>query len=151
MADVIRLTLEQKIALGEWRNHLGDDYDSNSSKNLENEVQEAMDKLDGYSRGNEYVLISKTEVHPQVWNALKNANSYTGSIDEAFDNGDEDPKYHQAMKVEKNVFEALLELLVVAIQGQINKLSGKGSGHGDDRSPQASRKPRTGEQDAYEP
>jgi hypothetical protein len=152
MADFIRLNQNQKDTFRDVFNAYEKKYDIQESRALDEAIQDGVDKLDGLSPSDQYVLISKPEVHPAVWTALKRAHTLKIGKVEDFENGDEAPEYRKSMNIDKNLLEALLALLAaLLVQAITNALPGKGSAHGsDDRSHKAGRKPRTDAQDAYE-
>ncbi|MGV8890089.1 MAG: hypothetical protein ACOH2P_19060 [Pseudomonas sp.] len=148
MADFIRLTQDQKHIFRDVFNAYEKKYDVEESRALDEVFKDGMDKFDGLPPSNDYILISKPEVHPAIWTALKRANA--GNIED-FENGDVAPEYRKSMQVDKNLLEAVLALLAALVQAITNALTGKGSAHGsDDRSHKAGRKPRDDAQDAYE-
>lgn len=145
MADFVRLTQAQKEQFNDIYTAYGSSYELNESSRLNDEFENAADKLSVEPSG-QYVLISKPEVHPQVWTALGRAD--VGKI-QNFDNGDEDPEYNKARKVDVNVLEALLRLLVSLIQSATNALAGGSEGYGDGQPPKSIKKPRQRSDDGY--
>ncbi|MGF6314969.1 hypothetical protein [Pseudomonas frederiksbergensis] len=151
MADFIRLNQDQKNTFRDVFNAYETKYDIEESRALDEVVQDAVDKFDGLPPSDQYILISKPEVHSAIWTALKRAHTLKIGKVEDFENGDVAPEYRKSMKVDKNLLEAVLALLAALVQAITNALPGKGSVHGgDDRSHKAGKKPRTDAQDAYE-
>jgi len=142
MAEVLRLTQEQKIILSEFRESHGDEYHKDSSNKLNDLFRDSADEFNDIPDSGEYVLISKAEVHNQVWTAL--VKSGASSKPEHFENGDSDPEYKQSVKVEKNLLEALLDLFAALIEALTKLLGGGRSGEkvieDSDRAPGRSRK-----------
>ena len=64
MADFVRLTQTQKEQFNEIYNAYGSSYELNVSSKLNDEFENAADKLSIEPSG-QYVLISKPEVHPR--------------------------------------------------------------------------------------
>lgn len=145
MVEVLRLTQEQKIILSEFRESHGDEYHKDSSNKLNDLFRDNTDDFQDIPDSGEYVLISKAEVHNQVWTAL--VKSGATSKPEPFENGDKEAEYRQAVKVEKNLLEALLSLFVVLIE-QLTKLVSGRSGEKvseDEPAPGKGRRPRAEE------
>lgn len=123
MEQANRLSQAQKIFLNEIYESFGDSYHINESLRLNDIFERAADSLN-VEPSDQCFLISKSEVHPQIWNALRRAR--VGKL-QHFDNGDEDPEYNKARKVDTNLLEALLALLVNLIQS-LTKAIGGGTG-----------------------
>lgn len=146
MADFVRLTQAQKEQFNDIYNAYGDSYELNESSKLNDEFEKAADKLSVEPSG-QYALISKTEVHPQVWTALSKAGI---GKSQDFNNGDSDPEYQKARKVDTNLLEALLALLVTLIKSLTTAMKGGSGDDGDEQSPKAGRKPLQRAEDGYE-
>ena len=146
MADFVRLTQAQKEQFNDIYNAYGSSYELNESSKLNDEFENAADKLSVEPSG-QYVLISKPEVHPQVWAALGKAG--IGKAQD-FNNGDTNPDYRKARKVDTNLLEALLALLVTLIKSLTTALKGGSGDDGDEQTPKAGRKPRQRPEDSYE-
>ncbi|MDM1709587.1 hypothetical protein HX137_02925 [Pseudomonas sp. 165] len=123
MANVIRLTQDQKVLFAKLFEQHGDSYELNNSEKLNAMLEECASSFENLPKGDEHVLISKTEVHPQIWKALEKSGVSLGV--ENFDNGDEDPEYQKSMKVEKNLFEALIALLAALLEMLTSALTGR--------------------------
>ena len=145
MADFVRLTQAQKEQFNAIYNEYHESFELNESEKLNTAFEEANDNLTVEPSG-QYVLISKTEVHPQIWTALGRAG--IGKVQD-FDNGDSDPEYQKARKVDTNFLEALLALLVSLIQSLTKAIGGGSGSDGDEQTHRAGRKPRRSE-DGYE-
>ncbi|CAI3810731.1 hypothetical protein GLGCALEP_06367 [Pseudomonas sp. MM221] len=151
MSNVIRLTQDQKVLFAKLFEEHGDSYELNNSEKLNAMLEEYASSFDSLPRGDEYVLISKTEIHPQVWKALEKSGVSRGV--ENFDNGDEDPEYRKSMKVEKNLFEALIALLSALLEMLTNALTGRhGAAPGADAGGRETRRrPRVDNDSGYQP
>ncbi|WP_155943739.1 hypothetical protein [Pseudomonas sp. G5(2012)] len=147
MADFVRLTQAQKKQFNDIYVKYHESFELNESERLNAAISKEYDSLSMEPSG-QYVLISKTEVHPQVWTALGRAG--VGKIQD-FDNGDEDPEYNKARKVDLNVLEALLRLLVSLIQSATNALTGGSGddGDGDGQTPKSIKKHPQRSDDGY--
>lgn len=143
----LRLTQEQKILLGEFVNTKGASYEQNESDNINDILEKNLDELNKFNAGTQVVLISKPEVHPQIWNALRK-NDLGTIVD--FDNGDVDPTFRKGMKVNKNLLEALFDLIKFLIIEATNMLTGKRPGVSNADGPGKARAPRR-DADVYEP
>lgn len=146
MADFVRLTETQKKQFNDIYNEYHESFELNESERLNAAFEEANDNLSVEPSG-QYVLISKTEVHPQIWTAL--GRSGIGQ-NQDFDNGDEDPEYQKARKVDTNLLEALLALLVSLIKSLKKTITGGSGDDGEGHEPRANRKPRQRPDHAYE-
>ena len=152
MANVIRLTQDQKVLFAKLLEQHGDSYELNNSEKLNFMLEEYASSFESLPKSDEYVLISKTEVHPQVWRALEKSGVSRGV--ENFDNGDGDPEYRKSIKVEKNLFEALIALLAALLEMLTNALTGRhGAAPGADSGGRgARRRQRVDNNDSgYEP
>lgn len=146
MAEFLRLTHEQKIAFRDVFNTYEKKYNTEDSQKLNEIIKNGIDKFDGLPKSTEYVFISKPEVHPAIWTALKKA--HIGKIED-FENGDLESKYRKSMKVEKHLLEALLALLVAIIESVTKVFTGKGADDGAE-SPKSRRKHRQDAENSYE-
>lgn len=143
-----RLTQEQKHILNDLVNTKGASYEQDESNELNDVIEDALNGLEHFDTGDKVILISKPEVHPQVWNALRKGNA--GKVVD-FDNGDVDPSFRKGMAVNKNLLEALFDLLKVLIEQFTKLLSGGRPGDGDAAGgPSKSRTPRRDAESAYE-
>lgn len=146
MADFARLTQAQKEQFNDIYNAYGASYELNESPKLNDQFESAADKLSVEPSG-QYVLISKPEVHPQIWAALGKAGI---GKNQDFDNGDSDPEYQKARKVDTNLLEALLALLVTLIKSLTTALKGGSGDDGDEHHPKQGKVRKARNEDAYE-
>lgn len=146
MADFVRLTQSQKKQFNDIYAEYHESFELFESVRLNAAFEEANDNLSVEPSG-QYALISKAEVHPQVWTALGRAG--VGRI-QYFDNGDPDPKYQKARKIDTNVLEALLALLVSMIQSLTNPFGGGSGDDGGEHSSKSGKARRQRDEDAYE-
>lgn len=142
-----RLTQEQKSLFNELVNTKGASYEQDESDDINDLLEENLNALDEFNAGPQYILISKPEVHPQVWNALRKNNA--GKVVD-FENGDVDPSFRKGMQVNKNLLEALFDLLKVLIIEFTNMLTGKRPGSGNADGPSKARTLRRDAESAYE-
>jgi hypothetical protein len=135
MAD-LRLTHEHKKTLIKI-------HEAFKGSDLRKKIQDSAGDFDLPHSG-EFVLISKPEVTDEVWNELKRAS--VGQVID-FDNGDSDKEYRKAIKVERNVLEAIMAFLAALIDGLTKVVTGKAQGLTGGRIQGRARKPK---EDAYE-
>ncbi|KJH79026.1 hypothetical protein [Pseudomonas sp. ES3-33] len=141
MIDFLRLTQEQKIALVEIHKQY-------KGQKLIDEIYTASSNLEHLPISGEYVVISKPEVTDEVWDALVKAG--IGKV-RKFDNGDQDPDYRKALEVERNLMEAIFEVLEGLIRAVVKgAVTGIRQGIANGRTPDKAKRPRRDAEDAYE-
>lgn len=132
MIDYFRLTQEQKIALVKT-------HEKYKGQKLTDEIYKASSGLEHLPLSGEYILISKPEVTDEVWDALVKAG--IGQV-RKFDNGDQDPDYRKALEVERNLMEAIFQVLESLIRAVVKGVTGKGQGIAEGRTPDKARRLR---------
>lgn len=138
MSD-LRLTHEHKMTLIKL-------HESFKGSELRKAIQDSAADFDLPHSGI-FVLISKPEVTNEVWDELKRAS--IGQVID-FDNGDSDKEYRKAIKVERNVLEAIMAFLAALIDGLTKKVTGKGQGLTDGEVQRRARTRKDDADDAYE-
>lgn len=146
MAEFSRLTQTQKEQFNEIYEKYHESFEFNESEKLNAAIAKEYDSLSIEPSG-QYVLISKTEVHPQVWTALGRAG--VGKLQD-FDSGDDNPEYNKARKVDVNVLEALLRLLVSLIQSLTKAVTGGSGDAGDEHNPRPGKARNARSEDGFE-
>lgn len=152
MSGYARLTQEQKLAFHDMFNECGVSYELEKSDKLNEVFNQASKTLNDIPESGNYVLISKPEVHGQVWYALCDAN--IGKL-QSFDNGDPEEAYRKARKVDVNLLEAFIAMIVAIMKFLTRSLAGGPGGEGthdgtDGNSHNAGRQPRLRHETGYE-
>lgn len=148
MENIARLTQKQKEAFAEVFQHYGSNYELLYGPELNEFFEDTVDGLGHIPLSDEFILISKPEIHDQVWNALR--LSRAGYDIQSFDNGDPDPAYQQSMKVDKSLLEALVEFIIAFLQAMTKAVKRAHSGVGQRRMG-ASKTPPIKDGASYEP
>ncbi len=144
-----RLTDDQKVQLNEvFEGMKSENYESDDSQTLNDNIESLVEShihLNEYSGDN--VLISKPEVHNQIWTALK--KSGIGKIVD-FQNGDNDPNYNKGMLINKTLFEAILDALIIIVHKLLGDPQDNCNVKSGSRPPSLATRPRRGLDDTYE-
>ena len=145
----IRLTEKQKTQLNEIFEDLkSENYESNDSQSLNDSIESLVESLMHLNEyGDDNVLISRPEVHNQIWTAFKKSG-VGKTID--FQNGDSDPNYNKGMLINKTIFEAILDALLLIVRKLLGDPQDNGNGKPDSRRPILATRPRQDLDSAYE-
>lgn len=145
----IRLTEKQKTQLNEIFEELkSENYESSDSQRLNDSIESLVESFIHYNEhDDDNVLISKPEVHNQIWNAFKKSGA--GKIID-FQNGDSDPNYNKGMLINKTIFEAVLDALLLIVRKLLGDPQDNGNGKAGSRPPILATRRRQYLDSAYE-